>query len=134
VAFRHGKNAALAFNAVQLGAFGNEGSINLDIDTSETSAFGQNWKSYLSGQGGGTVTFSGHYDPAAGGPGPTITPRLFSDSTAFVFYPGGNTSGQTSWTGTCIVTNYTESASTTDRVNFSVTLQTTGTVTPATVP
>lgn len=134
MAFRHGKNAAVSFNAVLLSPFCNEGSLSLDVDTAETSAFGQNWKTFLAGQGGGSLELSGHYDPVAGGPGPTITARLFNDSTAVIWYPGGNTSGQTSYTFNAIVAAYSESSSTGDRVSFSATLQTTGTVTIATVP
>lgn len=133
MAFKHGKSAAVSFNAVLLTAFSNEGSLNIDIDTAETSVFGNNYKTFLTGQGTGVLTLSGHYDPAAGGPGPTITPRLFNDSTAVVWFPGGNSTGQTSYTFAAIVTNYTESSSTGDRVTFSATLQVTGTITIATI-
>lgn len=134
MSFRHGKSAAVTVNAVNLSAFSNEGSLSLDIDTAETSAFGQDWKTNLAGQGGGSLELSGHYDPVAGGPGATIFPLLFTTAAIpVVWYPGGNVTGQTSYTFNAIVTGYTEGASTGDRVTFSATLMTTGVVTRATV-
>lgn len=133
MAARHGKNAAITFNSVNLGPFCTEGSLNIDIDTADTSTFGTNWKNYLSGQGGGTLEMSGNYDPVAGGPTLTITSRLFSDSTPVVWYPGGNTTGQLSASFNAIVSNYTENAAVGDKVGFSASLTVTGPVTWATV-
>lgn len=133
MAFKHGKSASLTFNSVVLQSFGNDGSLSLDIDTAETSVFGVNWKTFLTGQGTGTLTFSGHYDPAAAGPGPTLVARLFNDSTATIWQPGGSATGQTQYAFNSIITNYSESSTTSDRVTFSVSLQATGTVTITTL-
>lgn len=134
MATRHGKNAAVTFAGTALGAFCNEGSLSIDIDTAETSVFGQNYKSFLTGQGTATLELSGHYDPAAGGPGAIIRAQLFVDAVAIIWEPGGAVAGQTRYTFNALVTNYSEASSTSDRVTFSTSLQMTGSPTIITIP
>lgn len=114
MAFRHGKNAALTINAGALATFLDNVDFNTDMDIADTTTFGATWKSGVAGVPGGTISFSGKYDPTAStGPGAILFPLLTAGTAVTVlFYPGGNVSGQALYTMTNggIVTGYTESS------------------------
>ena len=113
MAFRHGKNAALTINAGALAAFLNNVDFSTDLDTADTTTFGATWKTAVAGIPGGKIDFAGLYDPTAStGPGAILFPLVTAGTAVTVlFYPGGNTSGQSLYTITSggIVTNYSES-------------------------
>jgi hypothetical protein len=54
-------------------------------------------------------------------------------TTACIYYPGGNVTGQRSHTFSGIVTEYNETSVTSDKVTFSATILVTGAVTTATI-
>lgn len=127
MAFRHGKNAALTINAGALAAFLDNVDFNTDLDVADTTTFGATWKTGVAGIPGGTISFSGKYDPTAStGPGAILFPLVTAGTAVTVlFYPGGNTAGQSLYTMTNggIVTSYNESSPVGDAVTFSGTVQ-----------
>jgi|ERR1051326_3919209 hypothetical protein len=130
MAFRHSRNADLSFNAQLLGGFCDSIDLNIDVDTSDITVFKQTWHQALSGLANGGIEISGAYDPTVTtGPASAITSQIQNDSVAFIYYPGGNTVGQRSASGNCIVKNYKESSKIGDKVAFSATMVVTGAVT-----
>ena len=127
MAFRHGKNAALTINAGALAAFLDNVDFSTDMDIADTTTFGATWKTAVAGIPGGTISFSGLYDPTAStGPGAILFPLVTAGTAVTVlFYPGGNTSGQSLYTMTNggIVTNYSESSPVGGAVTFSGSIQ-----------
>lgn len=134
MALRHGKNAAVTVNSVSLTAYCDSAEISLDTDTAETSTFGNQWKTHLTGMSGGTATLSGNYDPTAStGPAVVLSGLIGDDPFPVLYYPGGNVAGQVLWTFNAILTSYQESSSASDKVTFSAGLLITGTATPSLV-
>jgi predicted secreted protein len=131
VAFRHGKNAAVTVDAVDLSAFCDDLSLSTSKDTADTTTFGNDWRTNLAGLRGATFDLSGNYDPTAStGPAAVLFEALDSDDPVAVeYYPGGNTSGQLVYTFDAIVTSYEEAAPVGDKVTFSASLTVTGAVT-----
>jgi hypothetical protein len=62
MAFVHGKKTAVFYNGSNLSRFFNEASISRDIETAETTAFGDDDKNYITGLGDGTMSLSGMFD------------------------------------------------------------------------
>lgn len=132
--FRHGKNSAVTVNGASLSAFSDNLSISTDVDTSETSTFGNTYKTFVVGQAGASFEVSGHYDRAAGGPSVVLSPLIGAEPFAVLAFPGGNTAGQSQVSFSAILTNYSESSSAGDKVSFSASFISTGVVTTTTLP
>lgn len=135
MAFKHGKDAALSVNGTLITGFTNNVSLSRDRDTSETTVFGLNDKTFIPGLMGGALSFSGFYDPTAVTGSAVVVETAFTAGTtvACIYYPGGNSTGQRSHTFAAIITNYTETSAVTDRVDFSSSALVSGAVTTATI-
>lgn len=122
MAFRHGKNAALTVNAGALAAFLDNVDFSTDLEVADTTTFGATWKTSVAGVPDGKIDFSGKYDPTAStGPGAILFPLVTAGTQVTVlFYPGGNTSGQSLYTMTNggIVTSYAEGSPVGGAVTF----------------
>lgn len=131
MAKQHGYKAAFSLDGVELRTFLTNVSEDLARDAAETSAMGQEAKTFVSGQYGGTISLSGWYDPTdATGPDDTLFGLLQSGAEApFVYGPHGGDAGDARFTGACLVTAYAVSAPVEDTVGFTATLQVTGAVT-----
>src|SRR5512139_2938602 len=127
MAFRHGSKAALTVNAGALAAFLDNVDFSTDLDVADTTTFGATWKTSVAGVPGGTISFSGIYDPTAStGPGAILFPLVTAGTAVTVlFYPGGNVAGQALYTMTNggIVTSYNESSPVGGAVTFNGTIQ-----------
>lgn len=134
MAFRHGKNAVVTINAVDLSTFCNALDLSIDVDTDDTTTFGSSWKSALAGTAGAKLDLSGDYDPTAStGPASAIFACISGGvPVAVVHKPGGTLSGQRTNSFNAIVTNYSESSPVGDIVSFKASLLVTGAVTPTT--
>lgn len=134
MAFRHGKNAVVTVNAVDLSAFCDNLDLAIDVDTADTTTFGSSWKTALAGVAGATVDLSGDYDPTATtGPASAIFACISGGvPVAVVHKPGGTLSGQRTNSFNAIVTSYGETSAVGDVVKFKASLLVTGAVTPTT--
>src|SRR6185503_3459784 len=96
MAFRHGKNAVVTVNAVDLSAFCDNLELSIDVDTADTTTFGSSWKSAVAGVAGATAELSGDYDPTAStGPASALFACISGGvAVAVVHKPGGTLSGQ----------------------------------------
>jgi hypothetical protein len=134
MAFRHGRFAEITVNSVDLSAFCDSADINIDIDTAETTTFGKSWKTHIAGLASGAVAISGSYDPTATtGPASALTALVGADAFPVVLHPGGNTTGQIEHSFNALLTNYTEKSAVGDKVKFSASIISDGTVTTSNV-
>lgn len=134
VAFRHGRFADITVNSVDLSTFCDSESLNIDVDSAETSTFQQNWKTFLAGMAGANLTLSGKYDPTVTtGPVSVFTGLIGDDAFPVVVDPGGSVTGQIRHSFNAILTNYSESAAIGDAITFSASLLVSGAVTTTNV-
>jgi hypothetical protein len=135
MAFRHGKTASLSVAGTVLQAYLDSAALNVTNETADTTAFGSTWTSAIAGLLGGTLSGSGFYDPTTStGPQAVLWTAFTGGATvAFIYYPGGNTTNQRSYSFSGLVTSMEESATVSDKVTFSFEVLVSGAVTPATI-
>jgi predicted secreted protein len=138
--FKHGKNAFFALDGtaaslVNISDTLNEISMPREIETAETTAFGNNDKTYITGLGDATVSLSGMFDATLNTMIAGNIANLKSGSVSsltFEYGPAGSASPQPKFTGEALVTSYEVSSPVGDVVTFSLELQVTGGVTGST--
>lgn len=97
-------------------------------ETAETTAFGDNDKTYIAGLRDGTISISGHFDAASASTAYKVLESLFSDEAAkaFEYGPAGDTSGDVKISGDCLWTSFDVSSTVSDKVSISAEFQVTG--------
>lgn len=131
---KHGKNAYFSLGGSSLTTYLTSIDISETTDMAETSAMGQNSKSYIPGMKDTTISLSGWYSgTAAGGPDAVIAPlKGTATPTAFEYGPAGTASSEVKYTGSAFVTSYAVSSPAQDTIAFSAELQVSGDVTRTT--
>lgn len=132
MAFVHGKNANISINAVDWSPYSDNISVPKDIDTSETSHFGTNAKTYIMGMEDSKVTVAGLWDATLDAAAQTILAGQANGtllSVPVIYGPAGSTTGNVKYTFSAILTQWQVDAGTGDVVKFSATLQRTGATT-----
>lgn len=134
MAFRHGKNAQITVNSVDLSTFCDNLDLSIDIDTADTTTFGSTWKTAIAGLPGAKLDITGDYDPTAStGPASALFAVISGGAAvAVVHKPGGTLSGQRTNSFNALITNYSESSPVGGVVTFKASLLVTGAVTPTT--
>ena len=138
--FKHGKNAFFALDGtaaslVNISDTLNEISMPREIETAETTAYGNSDKTYITGLGDSTVSLSGMFDATLNTMVAGNIANLKSGSVSsltFEYGPAGSASPQPKFTGEALVTSYEVSSPVGDVVTFSLELQVTGAVTGST--
>lgn len=135
MSFIHGSKAALSINGTLITGYTDTASLSRERDTSETTVFGLSDKTFIPGLMGGTLSFSGNYDPTVSTGSAAVVEGAFTAGTTVtcIYYPGGNTTGQRSHTFSAIITSYSEESTTQDKVTFSAEALVSGAVTTATI-
>lgn len=127
MAYLHGKSTAVLFGGYNLSGFLNEASVSESAETAETTAFGNNAKTYIMGLVDGTMSLSGMFDAATDAVEPVITTVLGSDTASVVsVVPGGLTLGGPSYGCNSRLTTFEVSAPVADVVSLSAEVQATG--------
>lgn len=129
--FRHGKNTAILYSQYNLSSFLNEVSSSTEVETGETTAFGQNSKTYVVGLNDGTMSASGLFEATstAGSEGvdPVISASLGSDTDGVLTYAmSGLTVGQPAKIAAVQSTSYEVSSPVGDVVSISAEFQANG--------
>lgn len=134
MAFRHGKNAQISVNAVDLSSFCNNLDLSIDVDTADTTTFGSTWKSAVVGLPGAKLDLTGDFDPTTTtGPASALfTVITGGAAVAVVHKPGGTLTGQRTNSFNAILTSYSESSPVGGVVTFKASMLVTGAVTPTT--
>lgn len=137
MAFVHGKNADIELDdssgtLTSLTSISNEVSYSQTIETADTSVFGTNAKTYITGQNDATISLSGLFDATSADVVQGTIDALISgtiDSATLSFNPEGTGSGTKNYTQEVIVTGFDISAPIGDVVSLSVEFQRTGATT-----
>ena len=126
MAFVHGKNSYISVDATDISSYTDGVTHDRSVDTAETSAFGDDDKTFIAGLEDGSFSLNGHWDAALA----TAADGAFDGAVVAIIYgPAGSGSGLTRYTCNALITNYSETSSVSDRVNWSVSLQRTGALT-----
>jgi len=140
--FKHGKSAYFALDngsatLTDMSAILQDVGIGRGLDMGETTSFGSNAKTYITGLGDSTISVSGKYDSTfdsqiqtclSGLQAGTISSLLFEYRTNNAIVSSTNPK----WTGSALIKSYEVKSSVADVVSFSLELQVTGAVTRAT--
>ena len=135
MAFKHGRAAEVYIGTNALTSFLDQADKSTDVDTAETTVFGNGWKTYLAGLIGATLSISGSYDGTSTTGPAALMETAIANGTAWTwkFFPGGSASGQRQHSFSAFVTNYSESSPVADKVTWSAEVLATGTVTSTTL-
>jgi hypothetical protein len=135
MAAKHGKAAQVYIGTNEISSYLNQADKSTDVDTAETTTFGKNWKEYLAGLIGTTLSLGGLYDGTATTGPAAIMESCITGGTAWPikFFPGGSATGQRQHSFNAFVTNYSESSPVGDAVSWSGELLASGTVTSTTL-
>lgn len=141
MSFVHGKKSVFkidnsAGTLTDISAYCDEVSLSRDIETAETTAFGDDAKTYITGLSDATISVSGKFDAgSASAVDPVLSGILGSASTVSWAYRANSASTSSTnpeYQGEGIVTSYEITGSVGDAVTFSAEVQCTGTITRAT--
>jgi len=141
MAFIHGKKSVFKIDDVggslqDISAFCEEVSLSRDIETAETTTFGDDAKEYITGLSDATVSLSGKFDSGtASAIDPILSGVLGSASTVSWAYRVNSASTSATnpeYQGEGILTSYEVSGTVGDAVTFSAEIQCTGAITRAT--
>ena len=138
--FKHGKNAYFAIDGtaaslVNISDTLNEISMPREIETAETTTFGNADKTYITGLADATISLSGMFDATVDGTISGDITNLKSGSVAslsFEYGPSGSAASSVKFTGEALITSYELSSPVGDVVTYSLELQVTGGVTRTT--
>lgn len=139
--FIHGKSSFFSIDnaagtPVDVSAFLDEVSLSRDIETAETTTFGNNSKTYITGLTDATVSISGKFDATGASTiDPVLSGILGQAATVSWLYRVSSAVvgvGNPQYQGEGIVTSYEVSGSVGDAVTFSAEIQVTGAITRAT--
>lgn len=137
MAFIHGKNAYIRVDnasgtLTDLSSITNEISYSQSIETADTSTYGTNAKTYITGQNDATVSLTGLFDATSATVIEGTIDALIAGtigSATLEFGPEGNGTGKKKYTMEVIVTSYEIGAPVSDVVSLSVEFQRTGATT-----
>ena len=125
--FRHGKNTALFYNGANLTSYFNEASVSQDVETAETTAFGQDAKTYITGLKDGTLSGSGMFDGNVGAVDDTLAGVIGAAAADLVtLAPDGAVAGRRSYSMSARETSYEISSPVGDVVSVSLEVQADG--------
>ncbi len=130
MAFQHGKNAHVTIDGNDWSPYCDQQSLDRVIDLAQTTAFGDDDHTSISGVRGHTIQVGGHWDPTHDGWAVACDDGA---TVAFAANPEGNTAGDVTYTGNCLISNYSWQAGVGDRVTWSASFTVTGAVTRSTV-
>lgn len=138
--FKHGKNAHFALDGtaaslVVISDTLNEITLPREIETAETTAFGNNDKTYITGLADATISLSGMFDATVDTMINGNIANLKSGSVAslsFEYGPSGSAATSPKFTGEALITSYEIGSPVGDVVTYSLELQVTGGVTAGT--
>jgi len=124
MAFVHGKSVDVLVNGYDLSAYFNDASITYNSETAETTAFGNESKTYIVGLDDGTVSLSGMFDANTTDGLDTVVTGTLSDNviTTSVFYATPAAGGRVSMADG-LLTNYEISSPVADVTSASLDIQ-----------
>lgn len=130
----HGKNSYISVDTVNLTTYVDNIDVNKSKDVAETSAMGQNSKTYVTGLKEATITISGRWDDTATTGPDAVLAAAYADEdpVAIEYGPEGNSTGEVKVSASAICTSFNRTSSLGDVVAFTADFQVTGDVTEGT--
>jgi predicted secreted protein len=132
MAFKHGKGTIFKLDDStptlnDISAYVNNVDFPREVDTPETTTFGNDDRTYIAGLRGATISITGFWDETVDGYLAGIVGQ--ATSSTFEYGPQGGSTGDIKYTGEAFVTNYTQGSPVDGVTTFSLDLQITGAVT-----
>lgn len=124
--FRHGKRTAVLLNGTDMSPFLNEATTTTEIETAETTTFGDTDKTYIVGLADGTISTSGLFDSTAGASDAVLRGLIAQEDNTFTVLPEGNTAGTRSILANGQLTSYEISSPVADVISISAEVQADG--------
>jgi len=116
VAFKHGKDAFVAFNQFNLTGYLRSAELSVEVASADTSTFGKGWTTAIAGMGSATASFEGLYDMDQ----TAYRDQLQVDNGVLTICPGGGSAiGDPARMLSVTGTSYAESSPVGDVVSFS---------------
>lgn len=135
MAFKHGKSAQIFINDSgsterEFTSYANSVTWSRDVDTAESSTFGDDDKTYVVGLKDASFSMEGRFDVTADG---YLDGLMGGTARAYKYFPQGSAAGLPYYSGSAILTSYETSSDLGDTVNFSAEFQNSGAPTRGTV-
>jgi len=124
--FRHGKKTAVLLNGTNMSPFLNEATTTQEIETAETTTYGQDDKTYIVGLSDGTISTSGLFDSSAGASDAVLSGLIAQEDNTFTVLPEGALAGSRSIIANGQLTSYEISSPVADVVAISAEVQADG--------
>jgi len=124
--FRHGKATAVLMNGTNMSPFLNEATTTQEIETAETTTFGDTDKTYIVGLADGTISTSGLFESTAGARDAILTGMVGQEDNTFTVLPAGATRGNRAVIANGELTSYEVSSPVGDVVAISAEVQADG--------
>lgn len=124
--FRHGRNTVVLFGSLNASEYLNEASVSRSIETGETTAFGNDNKTYIVGLQDGTVSLSGMFDNSTGGLDSHVNAAIGQANDVFTILPAGSLSASPAQLIQGQLTSYEISTAVGDVVTVSAEIQASG--------
>jgi hypothetical protein len=124
--FRHGKKTAVLLNGTNMSPFLNEATTTTEIETAETTTFGDDDKTYIVGLSDGTISTSGLFDSSAGASNAVLTGLIAEEDNTFTVLPEGSAAGSRAIIANGQMTSYEVSSPVGDVVAISAEVQADG--------
>lgn len=124
--FRHGKKTAVLLNGTNMSPFLNEATTTTEIETAETTTFGDQDKTYIVGLADGTISTSGLFDSTAGASHDVLSGLIATEDNTFTVLPEGATAGSPAVIANGQMTSYEVSSPVGDVISISAEVQADG--------
>jgi hypothetical protein len=92
--FRHGKKTRVFINGTDMSPFLNEATTTQEIETAETTTFGDDDKTYMTGLSDGTISSSGLFDSSVGASDAVLSGLIATEDNAVSVFPEGTGIGR----------------------------------------
>lgn len=124
--FRHGKRTAVLLNGTDMSPFLNEATTTTEIETAETTTFGDTDKTYIVGLADGTISTSGLFDSSAGASDAVLRGLIAQEDNTFTVLPEGEAIGRRAILANGQLTSYEISSPVADVISISAEVQADG--------
>ncbi len=126
MAFIHGKNTKVYIDGYDLTSYLNAGTLSMSVDTAETTVFGLDSKTYISGLKDGSVSYEGLFDGTTLLVDYVFEAALGTDNVVISHCPQGDTAALHSYGGESVSTSYEVDSPVDDVVSVSAELNVSG--------
>lgn len=108
MAFNHGKSAKVLVGQYDQSAFFNNADLSWEVDTPESTVFGNDDRTYIAGLRNSTLSFSGFWSMTSSNAPDAVAPGQFGATAASVisYGPAGLAQGSVVYAGQARYTNY----------------------------